>query len=201
MAISEVSEKPYILTDIDDTVLECSGVLQKFIEENLGIKAKKPLRDTHYINNSFDLSISECDNIAKKFWDDPIFSTLEPEPCAKIVIPKLMEKYTFIGISNCHDAPVCKEHRGNNINKHFCGAFEYIFHTWPGGKLEYLDLPEYKQSIWVEDNIKNAYIGAKLGHRTFILDRPHNRISQNFDERIPITRVHNWHDIFQILEG
>lgn len=55
-------------------------------------------------------------------------------------------------------------------------------------------LSPYQNSgkYWIEDNLKNATVGHKLGLKTFLIDATYNTT-----ESLPFPRVKNWEEIYE----
>ena len=180
-----------ILTDVDETILQYSDAMQRYLEQKHGMFTDKRLRDYHNMQAIFGLDIPTLLGLVKEFHVSEGMRYLEPEPCAKEVLPQLYKQgYRFIAISACHDDPITVAHRIHNLREAFGFEWEEVICTglkW--SKKEALE--KYTPTIWVDDLMRHASTGADLGYRSFLLDRPHNRST----EYPGVTRVNNWYEI------
>lgn len=179
-----------IATDIDDTVLQCSDFLQAFLVSK-GFVIPERLRDHHNIPQLFDLDIATTLELIREFHRSPAMGQLEPEPCAAIVLPELYRQgHRFVAITACLNEPEVVKMRIKNLEEVF--GFEWDAVHCIGLKTDKSDtLRAYPPSIWVEDMAHHASTGARLGYKSFLLDRPYNRI----ETHSAVIRVHDWHEI------
>lgn len=180
----------YILTDVDDTVLKFADIFQEWLETR-GIVYPDRLRD----NPRHSSDIGE---LIHHFIENPdLIGNLPPEEDAIKVLPTLYENgWKFVAITAVPDNRDIVEARKENLEKVFGFKWENVHCVGLGGdKTE--TLKRYPQSIWVEDNHKNALVGASVGHKSFLLNRPSN--SKYADDSI--TRIENWHEIASLIGG
>lgn len=185
-----------ILTDVDNTILHFSDAFQAWLERKGHVPVGADIRDTNSICDYLGCDRETTEDLIRDFSTSPEMGWLEPEPCAKKVVPYLKGLgYDFIAITACHDHPSTIARRFRNLEHVF--GFHWPLHvTGLGGdKLPFLE--NYRPSYWVEDHWENAVLGADAHHTSFILDRPYN---QGHDDRV--RRVRDWHEIEDaILRG
>jgi hypothetical protein len=178
-----------ILTDIDETVLMCADRLQLFVEQAMGRPALRRLRDHYRVDEAFGITPEQSMEMIHDFWRDGAFGHLAPETCAAAVLPSLHALgWHFVAISACPGEPGLVAARARNLRDAF--GFE-----WDGvhcvGEDKSACLKRYAPAVWVEDNWHNGVIGAEIGHRAYMLDRPHN----GGREHPLVRRVADWHEI------
>ena len=123
---------------------------------------------------------------------------LPPLRDAQYYIKKLAEKhgYRFVAVTSLSNDPSAQKLRTCNLNKLFGNGTFIEFHYLDCGadKDDILtDLAhKYRGSIWVEDKIVNAQVGAKLEYDSIIMEHGHN---MNYDGSIRI--VKNWEEIYK----
>jgi 5'(3')-deoxyribonucleotidase len=180
-----------ILSDVDDTVLACSDALEKFC---IGILHQPPirrLRDTYLIHHAFAVDEATSHHLCNLFWNHELIGQLEPEPCARLVLPRLYAAgYRFVAVTACLDEPLIRQRRMANLERAFGFPWEDIYCTYQKEKADVLKL--FKPTIWVEDHWHNCQAGGKIGHNSFLLNRAHNAVDL---EPPKFTRVDDWHDI------
>lgn len=119
------------------------------------------------------------------------FEKLQPNPGAVDAVARFRE----MGLSQevvtaCHDAENTQKARLCNSSGHF-GEFEaFEFVSLTGSKET--NFARRKPSFLIEDNLKNALLGARLGHHVFLVDTVYNQSSSD----LPVTRVSGWNQIF-----
>lgn len=176
-----------ILTDVDNTILQCTNIFREFLSKRIG---HKPLLDHYDIARSYGISSDDADMLLEEFWASPLMGELPPEPCAREVLPRLYERdYRFVAITACSSDPKTLERRTANLKSAF--GFEWNHIHCVGHLSKELTLQTYKPAIWVEDHFDNCVQGAKTGHRSFLINRSNNQ--DRDDARI--TRVDSWFDI------
>lgn len=184
-----------ILTDIDDTILNCGDGLQQFLEEECGLTTTERLSDHHNISKLYNVSVEESLVLVKRFHQSSWMARLSPLPCAVVVLPELYKRgYRFVAITACLNEPETVAARKANLLNVFGFEWEAIHCLgMVPSKRETLAL--YQPSIWIDDLAKHAEDGADLGHRSFLIDKPYNQSLQNSS----VIRVKDWHEIAKLL--
>lgn len=184
-----------ILTDVDDTLCDFSSAIQQFLAEEHGMVSSEPLRAHHNLPKLYDITIERTLELVAEFHLSDRMRTMEPEPCAKAVLPELYKRgYRFVAISACLDDPRTVRNRVHNLERNFGFEFEEV-HCMGLVRCKKAVLEMYAPAIWVDDLYRHAHTGAELGHRTFLMDRAHNRHQNHPD----VTRVADWHEIAAAL--
>ncbi len=184
-----------ILSDLDDVALCCADSFQIFLEQEYDLVSAERLQDHHNVPKLYNVSESYALELVAAFHRSDYFGKLPAMPCAAVVLPELRRQgYKFVGITACLNEPKIVEARLQNLFDAF--GFEWEIHCVgiKASKKEALQL--YPTSIWVEDLAHNASVGAEVGHRSFLINKPYNKDSElHFD----VTRVNDWHDIKNLL--
>jgi FMN phosphatase YigB (HAD superfamily) len=180
-----------LLTDLDDTVLHWNSQFYPFLEKKGYAK-----RSGEYFHFNFkNLSHTKLDDLILEFQHSNFFQGLDAFECAVDVLPQFkMEGWAVIGISAARNTDIALANRHINLKESLDNIFDHVFHTDDHfGKRQYLE--KYPNSIWVEDNVHNALMGARYGHKTFLMDQPHNR---DCTSKL-VTRVNSWDEIWDYV--
>lgn len=179
-----------ILTDVDDTILECADALQAWMAD-LGHVTEQRLHDHYDIEGLYGLDRQTAMGLIRRFSESEAMGRLRAAPDALEVLPRLRKAgFKLVAITSCHDSACTINLRMANLASAFSLDWDAVHCLGIGAdKLEVLRA--YPPSIWVDDLTANAVAGAKAGHTTFLLDRLHNRVSVNSSVR----RVADWHEI------
>lgn len=176
-----------ILLDCDDVLLDWVSGFRKFASRALA-------REIEGEPTSWSMAewIGGSDNLVgqliAEFNRSEAFGELEPVPGAQLVVQQMHEDpdTRLHVITSCSTDPVTVARRRANLERHF-GV-----HTFDS--VHCLDLGESKKkllqawrpgALWIDDNYKNAVLGADVGHRVMIRTRPHNQVHRaNSDPRL-----------------
>ena len=182
-----------ILTDIDHVILVHADSFQKWLttEKNMDL-SNSDWRNYHRFEDWLG-NIEYAEQLIKEFNTSVEFENILPGYDSLEVLPRLRQKYNFIGITACGSDPVTVELRKRNIEKYFPVIFSDIFCVDRcQDKQPFLE--KYENAIWVEDSYNNAIMGRNAGHKTFLVDHLHNRNKNDYKD---IIVVDNWLDIEQ----
>jgi len=105
----------------------------------------------------------------------------------------------FHVITSCSSEPTTVHLRRDNIENQFGARTFDTIHCLDLGQKKTKLLQAWRQdAIWVEDNYKNALMGAELGLKTYIRKRPHNAEFQELhDDRL--TWFDEWSELTEML--
>jgi FMN phosphatase YigB (HAD superfamily) len=185
----------YLLTDVDGVLLDWLSSFKEFIvAKGLQTRPGEPhdWKLEHWIRGATQRSITD---LVIEFNETPAFGKLKPYGDALTYLKVFCSKgYKIVAITACSSEPQVAKARIDNLNNCFGSNIFTAIHCLDlgCGKADVLDL--YPPSIWVEDRWEYAIAGANIGHRTFIIDRPHN---QGTDSRI--TRVQDWVELYRSI--
>ncbi len=183
-----------ILTDIDDTVLKFAEGFEAWAikKKHLRLKEGMTVRGQGSIMGPFGLSREETDELVIEFSEEN-FYCLQPEPDALQVIPQLYAMgYQFVGISSCINTYSAVADRRDNLTRVF-GIPWLDVHCVGLLQSKKAILERYEPAIWVEDNAHHALVGARLGHKTYLLDRPYNDGVLPIEENLK--KAISWEDV------
>lgn len=186
-----------VLTDIDETVLNFTEPFEKWLVEK-GWTLRGQMRDNYDLTQLLDCDIDTVMRLVEEFHTlAPEFETLEPEPCASVILPRLKAAgYRFIAISAAVDSEHVRQRRWRNLNNAF--GFDWDDCICVGlrqSKARVLE--QYEPALWIDDHFKHASDGAEIGHRTFMPTRGYNvGLSHPL-----VTRVVDWKEINTLLEA
>lgn len=187
----------YILVDLDDTILQCSDILQKYLEDEFGLYSDQRLRDVHDIPNMYGLDLEQTLKLIASFHRSACMENMPPDPSASAVLPELHRRgYRFVAITACLDEPDVLAARLRNLQWAFGIEWQEV-HCIGLTPCKKAALERYPASIWVDDLTRHAIAGAEVGHRAFLINKRYN---QTCDHPL-VTRVQDWHEVMWILEG
>lgn len=185
-----------ILTDCDGVLLDWEYAFNVWMNDR-GYELVSPL--TYQITNRYRVTDSEAKDCVKLFNESAAIGFLPPLRDAMHYVRKIHEEYGFIFrviTSLSTDAHAGKLRR-RNLKKLFGTAIEQVVcleTSAPKGDA----LEQYRDSgmLWVEDNCRNAEVGAELGLNSIIVEHGHN---MNYDSNIPL--VKSWREIYEMVRG
>lgn len=188
----------YILTDVDDTVLDFTRPFQDWARKK-GYEFEGCMRemDGGGIPRLLGIDREEADRLVTEFTlESEEFGNLPPEPCAAEVLPRLKKAgCQFVAITATIDSKENHTRRFNNLYRAFGFPFIPVYLTGLGQSKERW-LKTFDPTIWVEDNFEHAVNGAEAcGHQSIIIDRTYNSMKSH-----PLVhRVRNWHEIAELI--
>lgn len=192
-----------ILTDIDDTILKFADAFQHWAVEQKGYTLTQSIRDGGSIQDAIGCHRDHVDELVIEFSTNPkYFSTIPPEEDALAVIPTLYKMgYQFVAISSCVDGPDVTACRRKNLEEAFGIPWLDVHCTGLlKPKVDYLSM--FRPTWWVEDNAGHAVAGAAMGHKTFLLERAYNDLTNLVLPDVPtpyLRRVGSWHDVYAAI--
>lgn len=190
-----------LIADVDDTVLDwmLGGFRPDFQRRTQTLICPDGSPDWD-LSGWLGVSFDEMLEHVKAFNTSEAFGQLPALPCAQVILPEIARTGREIHIvTSCARDAVTQKRRRDNLERLFGDIFASI---------TCLDLGESKETplktlaehtgnpgLWVEDNHKNAVIGAEIGHTTFVMRRSHNRKIEPVCTRADLTWVDTWFDI------
>ncbi len=163
-----------ILCDVDNTILE--------YEDTYGCSA---IRNNGGGFAEFNQSLD--------------FANLPPCKHAEKVLPKLVNDfgYRIVLITACGIDFDVYSKRLDNLHNVFGGIFHSV-HFLPLGADKSLVFKNYHTTIVVDDTPVHTDSAWKLGHTTFLIDRPHNQTVEHSTFAF-VFRAFDWYDIYERL--
>jgi hypothetical protein len=195
--LMQVCSNKIILVDIDSTVLDFPGAFARWVSQR--VTPRKSIRESVNFVDFLGVEEEVADQHMVQFIASDEFERIEPLACAGEVLPRLhREGYRFVAISAVEPVGDNLARRTRNLREAFGFDFEEVHLSgyWTGhGKGPYLS--RFEPTIWVEDHVGNAHVGAQHGHHAVLLNHFHNR----HEDAGSVTRVDDWHDIANELDN
>lgn len=188
-----------ILTDCDGVLVDWLSSFDNWMHDNGYTLSEFP--DQHYDMHLRynDLTQEESRKLVKEFNNSTEISHLEPFRDAVKYVTKLHEEgYTFTVITSLSSHPKARIMRSFNLKTLFGPAIKELVCLDTGAD-KTKELSKYKDSgyFWIEDLIKNADAGYKLGLKPILMEHDHNADKQD----LPYPKVKSWEEIYQIIKG
>lgn len=184
-----------ILVDVDEVLLHWKKEFSKFLHD-LEMHPTVPWT-THNMVIWLNIPRPEVDKLIYEFNTSGRFENLEEYEYSVESVTKLAEKgYRFVAISACGSDPLVTKIRRRGLEKSFGKVFDDI-HCVDGSVGKRSLLESYPKTWWIDDSKENVLIGHEIGHTTLLFDQLPNKDFEH-DE---ITRVYNWKEIYQIIDG
>lgn len=184
-----------ILSDVDEVLLHWKKDFDTFIQSK-GIVPSKPWT-SHELHEWLEIHPDEAQALVGEFNGSKHLAALEPYKYSVECVTKLhKEGWRFVAVTACGDTDFISETRRKNLQHHFGSIFQEIHCvSYQQGKIDILK--SYPNTWWIEDNFTWAQAGADLGHKTLLVDQPHNQ--HHYDDRI--RRVQDWREIYEIISA
>lgn len=186
----------WALFDCDDSLVDYIGGFGAFASRVLKRKLiGRP--DSWDLSGWLGVSQVETISLINQFNDRDIgFEKLKPVPFAVEGV-RLLKAYGFNTaiVTSSSVSPSSVERRARNVSTVFGDLIDRL-HIVPLGQSKRDILRSYTNSIWVEDHVENASIGAGLGHRAFLLPAGHNARVHGLVSPPPgVIHVRSWEEI------
>lgn len=185
-----------ILADVDGVLLNWEDPFHSWMAENgyeLGHK------DSYEIWECYSgLDPDEMHLMIEEFNASATMGFLPPIDDSVYWVDKMFNKYGvhFHCITSMGTDPYAQKLRKMNLDTYFCNISQLTILPCGSDKTHVLE--QYKDSglVWLEDNIKNAVVGSKLGLNVYLFNRSYNTNTE-FDQHF--TRVNNWEELYKHL--
>lgn len=164
-----------ILFDCDDVLLNWAAGYRKYLLEHHGVSTNGERPASWNMQAWTGLDKARIGSTIGHFNEQTeAFGELEPVPGAVEGIRKLSaEGHELVVITSCSDEVACIERREWNLINEFGDVFSELT-CLPRHISKFDALAKYAPSLWVEDNFDNACVGLEVGHRSMMLEYPHN---------------------------
>ncbi len=182
-----------ILSDVDSVLLNFNAGFEIYLRE-LNYPIRPDFHSHNNLTSALNLSFEEEQILVHNFFEtDGVFELSAVSHAIDAVQTLYGHGWDFVAISACPSSQTIRERRFQNLEEVFGINFLDLHLTGAGGCKKSV-LSSYDPAIWVEDNHVNAVVGHELGHRTFLIDYPHNRI-----DGCPVERVNDWKEIMDAI--
>jgi len=189
-----------ILTDVDEVLLDWGGHFEAWYLKSHkwfgGPTPKGRMRDFHNIEEWLECEYSATRKLIEMFNQcKDHFPHITPYDHAVEYVNLLhKEGYAFVAITACTDDVWTHDARRTNLQKYFPGVFDTV-HCVGLGQAKTRFLERYKPTWWVDDKVKHAEEGGRLGHKVFLMEQPYN-----IDAEIKYSkRVKTWKEIYECV--
>ena len=185
---------PLILTDVDDTLLCWSDAFTRWVVAR-GYQPAGSLIEVYRIHEWLGVGVDHALGLVAEFQqDEENFSTLEAYPGAQDGVARLVAAgYRLVAITACGQDPRLSDWRYRNLHALFGPVFDgLVLVPLNGSKAQ--KLTDYTPTWWIEDNFNHAVTGVRCGHRSLLLDYPHNR-----RQHAKVERVQSWGEITDLI--
>lgn len=190
------TEKKVILTDADGVLLNWGYAFDVWMKQ-MGYEARETLGATYDVCENYYVTKEEAKKLVKMFNQSAAIGFLPPLRDAIQYVRKLHEEcgFVFHVITSLSADQNAQNLRTQNIKKLFGEtAFEkFIYLDTGADKDEVLAEYEGTEYLWVEDKEENAYVGAKFGLESVLMEHGFNMGNKDF----PLMK--NWKDIYEYL--
>lgn len=188
-----------ILTDVDGVLLAWDYSFHCWMNEH-GHSQKEGAKFKYDISKQYGIEREVAVKLIKTFNESAVIGFLPPLRDAIHYVRKLHEEhgYIFHAITSLSLDRNAQKLRKMNLEKLFGETvFEEIICLDTGAdKDDALEKYRGTEYWWIEDKIKNAELGQKLGLKSLIMEHGH---SLDYDGDIPV--VKNWREIYDIIVG
>ena len=182
-----------IYTDVDEVLLRWLDSFRDYVlDRGLAVNGDYPIQWdlSHWIKGPWKPMIEE-------FNQSPMFGQLLPFTDAAEVIPLLHERgYEIVAISSCSDKKQAYRDRKRNLHKYFDDCIAHLV-TLDLGQSKHDTLGNLPPGLWVEDRMEGALDGMVHGHRSLLIDRPHNK----YQRHPKVKRVKCWYGVMAEAEN
>lgn len=185
----------WALLDCDDVLVDWIGGFQRFVSGVRGAEISTR-NDSWDMTKWLNLPHEEVMKLINRFNEtDRGFESLAAISGAQRALTTLRAfgyRLAIITSSSVHPSSV--ERRARNVSSLYGDLVERL-HIVPLGETKEHVLAGYSNAIWVEDNPKNAELGARLGHRSFLMRASHNGNVHGVQDQKGVIHVHGWEDL------
>lgn len=185
----------WALLDCDDVLVDWIGGFSNFVS---GLRGQRIITrpDSWDMSGWLSLPETEVRGLVNRFNETErgfeALTAIEGAHRALTTMKAFGYRLAIITSSSVHPSSV--ERRARNVSTLYGDLIERL-HIVPLGESKEHVLTAYRNAIWVEDNPKNAELGARLGHRAFLMKACHNGHVHGVAEQEGVVHVEGWHDL------
>ncbi len=189
-----------ILTDADGVLLNWRDSFDYYMMYNHSIFATGDVRKYDQTLR-YNMAAEDINRYILQFNNSSNIGFLPPLYDSVKYIQKLYEMgYTFKVITSLSLNPFSQELRTKNLKKIFGNAIQSIDYLDTSADKDEI-LEEYSHTYpehnWIEDKVKNAFVGAKFGFDSMLLKHPYTKL----EDTSGITVCSNWKQIYERIIG
>lgn len=188
----------HFILDCDDVLLDWRRGFRHWIFANYGIKPASDPSISWGLAAWLGVPEARSMELIAEFNGSQAFGELYAMDGAIDAVAKLHAAgHRMTVLTSCSADPVAVRRRKQNLRQVFGVMLNRVV---------CLDLGESKAGwlevlnggIWIEDNYKNAMMGLKAGHKTFMMRRRHNRDDEK-DTDSRIVWIDDWRPIISLF--
>lgn len=188
--------KPNLLLDVDGVLLDWLSGFELYLLQHAPELHKdfSGLEDADNLEQLLGMHEDQMHAWIERFHLDPAFELLKPLPGAREAMRILAPWCNISCITASGSNHVSKQLRLNNLHTHFGDVFDQVICVnRSSDKPEHLS--RFDPGYWVEDQLKNAIMGVRAGHESFLMDALYNRRHNHAQ----VARVHNLLEVADII--
>lgn len=189
-----------ILTDMDEVLLDWGGHFESWYMKTCPTFAGEPpkgrMRDAENIEDWLGCTYANTRKLIEQFNQcKDHFPHIRAYDHAVEYVNRLhREGYSFVAITACSTDTWTHDARRENLEKYFPGVFDTI-HCVGLGASKVPFLSRYQPTWWIDDKVKHAEDGGRLGHKAFLMEQPYN-VNARLEHS---KRAKNWKDIYDCI--
>ena len=188
------------LTDADGVLLNWRDSFDYYMMYNHSIFATGDVREYDQTIR-YNMASEDINRYILQFNNSSNIGFLPPLYDSVKYVKKLYEMgYTFKVITSLSLNPFSQELRTKNLKKIFGNAIQSIdYLDTSADKDEILEeySHTYPEHYWIEDKVKNAFVGAKFGFDSMLLKHPYTKL----EDTTGITVCSDWKQIYERIIG
>lgn len=186
----------HILLDCDDVLLNWLEGFASYCSAKLDRDVCPHGPDDWVMDKWLGTEPHETIQLIEEFNSSDDFGKLSPVEGAQGALMPFSSRTAvrFHVVTSCSSDWDTVEMRKRNLKAYFGGIFDSV-HCLDLGQSKETLLHAFEPGIWVEDNLKNALIGVKAGHKTFMRQTSHNHRHRAEAEAAGITWFTHWDEL------
>ncbi len=189
-----------ILTDADGVLLNWRDSFDYYMMKEHNIFAEGDVR-TYDQTVRYNMPFEDMQRYILQFNNSSNIGFLPPLYDSVKYVNKLYELgYTFVVITSLSLNPYSQELRTRNLKTIFGDAMREIIYLDTAAEKddileEYSDY--YPGHYWIEDKVKNAFVGTKFGFDSLLLKHPYTKL----EDTTGIAVMSDWKSIYERIIG
>lgn len=189
--------KPTVIFDCDDVLLNWLEGFATYCSDKLGREISRRGPDDWVMDKWLGTEPHETIQLIEEFNTSPHFGNLSTVDGAVTAVHELIANVNDVRlhvVTSCSSDWSTIEMRKSNLRRYFGPVFDSV-HCLDLGQSKEAVLHAFEPGVWIEDNLKNALIGVKAGHKTFMRQTSHNHRHRAAAEAAGITWFEHWRDL------
>jgi FMN phosphatase YigB (HAD superfamily) len=186
----------HFILDCDDVLLDWQRGFRAWVYAHHGIRPEAKGPKSWSLFTWLGVPEARCMELIADFNASQAFGELYPMDGAIEAVAMLHQAgHQITVLTSCSADPLTIARRKENLQRVFGTMVERVICLALGeSKRGWLDV--LVAGVWVEDNYKNAMVGADAGHTAFMLRRRHNRDDEHKEpDDSPLVWLDDWQPI------